>query len=251
MTAVDGPTWKVGQLARLTGLTVRTLHHYDQVGLLCPSARTTSGHRLYDEQDVRQLYRIVALRELGLPLEVIGDLLTGEPGLADLLRDHLAHVDRQLEAIQGLRRRLAAMVAAVEVIGPPSCADLLALMEEVRKMDEIMKRYFTDEQLAALTQRHEQAGQEATSSVMAEWPQLITQVQAELDAGTDPGTPKVQALARRWMELLEFFHGGDAGLRDSLYRMQADNSELLAQQFGGPSPALIEYIRRANAASSS
>ncbi len=53
---------------------MRTLHHYDQVGLLCPSARTLSGHRLYDERDVRRLYRIVALRELGLPLEVIGDL---------------------------------------------------------------------------------------------------------------------------------------------------------------------------------
>lgn len=105
MADVDGPTWKVGQLARLTGLTVRTLHHYDQVGLLCPSARTPSGHRLYDDQDVRRLYRIVALRELGLPLEVIGDLLTGEPDLADLLRDHLAHVDQQLAAIQALRRR--------------------------------------------------------------------------------------------------------------------------------------------------
>jgi hypothetical protein len=70
----------------------------------------------------------------------------------------------------------------------------------------------------------------------AQWPQLITQVQAELDAGIDPGAPKVQALARHWMELLEFFHGGDPGLRDSLYRMQADNSEMLQQQYGGPSP---------------
>lgn len=74
MANVDGPTWKVGQLARLTGLTVRTLHHYDQLGLPRPSARTPSGHRLYDEQDIRRLYRIMALRELGLPLEVIGDL---------------------------------------------------------------------------------------------------------------------------------------------------------------------------------
>jgi DNA-binding transcriptional MerR regulator len=67
---VEGPTWKVGQLARLTKLTVRTLHHYDRLGLLRPSARTSSGHRLYDEGDVDRLYRIVALRELNLPLEV-------------------------------------------------------------------------------------------------------------------------------------------------------------------------------------
>ncbi|MGH3918118.1 MAG: TipAS antibiotic-recognition domain-containing protein [Pseudonocardiaceae bacterium] len=119
--------------------------------------------------------------------------------LADLLRDHLAHVDQQLAAIRALRRRLAAMVAAVQVLGPPPSADLLVLMEEVRKADEIMKRYFTEEQLAALTQRHEQAGEEATASVIAEWPQLIAQVQAELDAGTDPAAPKVQALAWRWV----------------------------------------------------
>ncbi len=251
MTGIGGQSWKVGQLARLTGLTVRTLHHYDQVGLLCPSARTPSGHRLYGEQDVRGLYRIVALRELGLPLEVIRDLLTGEPDLADLLREHLAHVDQQLAAIRALRRRLVTMVAAVQAVGPPGSADLLVLMEEVKKVDDTMKRYFTEEQLAALTQRHEQAGEEATESVMAQWPQLIAQVQAELDAGTDPGAPKVQALARRWMELLEFFHGGDPGLRDSLYRMQADNSEMLQQQYGGPSPEMIDYIRRANAVSSS
>ncbi|HEX2290816.1 MAG TPA: MerR family transcriptional regulator [Pseudonocardiaceae bacterium] len=91
MAGTDGQSWKVGQLARLAGLTVRTLHHYDQVGLLSPSARTPSGHRLYGEPDVHRLYRIVALRELGLSLEVIGDLLTGEPDLPDLLRQHLAH----------------------------------------------------------------------------------------------------------------------------------------------------------------
>lgn len=74
-------------------------------------------------------------------------------------------------------------------------------------------------------------------------------MQAELNAGTDPATPKVQALARRWMELLEFYHGGDPGLRDSMYRMQAENSEMIQQQYGGPSAEMISYIRRANAAS--
>lgn len=246
MNGTNGQTWKVGQLARLTGLTVRTLHHYDTVGLLRPSARTPSGHRLYDEDDVRRLYRVVAMRELGLSLEVIGQLLTGEPDLADLLRDHLAHVDKQLAAFRALRRRLAAMVAAVQVIDPPPSADLLVLIEEVMKMDETMKRYFTEEQLATLTQRHEQAGEDATASVLAEWPQLIAQVQTELDAGTAPASPKVQALARRWMELLESLHGGDPGLRDSLYRMQADNSEILQRDFGGPTEEQLDYIGRAN-----
>lgn len=245
---VPGPTWKVGQLARLTGLTVRALHHYDQLGLLSPSARTPSGHRLYDEQDVRRLYQIVALRELGLPLEMIGDLLTGELDLAELLRDHLAHVDRQLAALQPLRRRLVTMVARAQLAGSPSSTDLLDLMEEVTAMDEIMKRYFTEEQLSAMSQRWDRHGEQATAIVQAEWPQLIAQVQTEMDAGTDPGTPRVQALAKRWMELLEFYHGADPGLRDSMYRMYAENSATIQQEHGGPSPEQIDYIGRANAA---
>ncbi len=105
----------------------------------------------------------------------------------------------------------------------------------------------------ALTQRHEQIGEEATASVMAQWPPLIAQVQAELDAGTVPGAPKAQALARRWNGAAEVLssHGGNLGLRDPLYRMQADNSEMLQQQYGGPSPEMSDYIRRANAVSAS
>ncbi|WP_199736871.1 MULTISPECIES: MerR family transcriptional regulator [Micromonospora] len=241
-------TWRIGELCRRTGLTVRTLHHWDHVGLLRPSARTSTGHRLYDERDVDRLYRIVALRELGLPLETIGALLdrdgTGAPALAELLGEHLAHVERQLAALGGLRDRLAALVPAVRAAGGAPSVDLLALIQEVTTVDDTIRNYFTEEQLAALAQRRERLGEDAVRGVQEEWPRLIAQVQAELDAGTDPAEPRVRALAQRWMELLEAFHGGDPGLRDSLYRMQAENSTEIAQQFGGPSPELIDYVKR-------
>jgi len=241
-------TWKVGPLARLAGLTVRTLHHYDNVGLLRPSARTPSGHRLYNEDDVRRLYRIVALRELGLPLDTVGGLLDGGPDLATLLREHLGHVDGQLTALRGVRRRLAGLVATVGAPGKPTPTDLLVLIEEVTKMDETIKNYFTAEQLSALDRRREQVGEAVIGSVQQEWPQLIAAMHAEMDAGTDPADATVQGLARRWRELLESFHGGDPGLRDSLYRMQADNSEQIQREYGGPTQELMEYVKRANAA---
>ena len=63
---VDGEqSWKVGDLARITGLTVRALHHYDHIGLLSPSLRTAAGHRLYTAADVARLYRVCLLRRLG------------------------------------------------------------------------------------------------------------------------------------------------------------------------------------------
>ncbi len=116
---------------------------------------------------------------------------------------------------------------------------------------EKIKNYFTDEQLAQLAHRKEQVGEEAIANVQAEWPKLISDVQAEMTAGTSPDDPRVQKLAQRWMQLLESFHGGNAGLRDSLYRMQAENSTEISQQYGGPTPELIAYIKTANAAGGS
>lgn len=63
--------WKVGDLAKLTGLTIRTLRFYDQIGLFSPSAQTESGHRLYGEEDLARLYQIVSLKELGLSLDEV------------------------------------------------------------------------------------------------------------------------------------------------------------------------------------
>src|SRR5882724_331240 len=72
--------WKVGELAARTGLTVRTLHHYDQIGLLCPSGRTGSGHgsghRLYTAADVARLQQILSLKMLGFGLEQVAEYLT-------------------------------------------------------------------------------------------------------------------------------------------------------------------------------
>ena len=242
-----GRSWKVGELARATGLTVRTLHHYDQLGLLMPSARTDAGHRIYDEADVDRLYRVLALRELGLPLETIGAALDGQPGLATLLTEHLEHVQARLTATRALRDRLAHLVGAARRTERPDTAELLDLIEEMTHMEETIKRYFSPEQIAQLGVRREQLGEQRIREVEAEWPELIAKVQREVDAGTDPAEPRVQALATRWMRLVEAFDGGDAGLHESLHRMYQENGEQIRAQ-GGPSPELMDYIRRAVAA---
>ena len=104
------PAWKVGALAKATGLTVRALHHYDHIGLLKPSARTAAGHRLYTAGDVARLYRVSLLRRLGFPLEQITSVLDDpEWQLAAAVRQHLKHAQEQAAIVVRLCARLAGM----------------------------------------------------------------------------------------------------------------------------------------------
>ena len=131
-----GRTWKVGALAGATGLTVRTLHHYDQIGLLRPSARLAGGHRLYDATDLARLYRIIRLRQLGFPLSQVAEVLA-EPEwqLAPAIERHLAEARRRAAMTTRLAARLAAMAAELARHDDPSPEELFSTVEEMIMMD--------------------------------------------------------------------------------------------------------------------
>jgi DNA-binding transcriptional MerR regulator len=74
--AADERMWRIGEVATATGLTVRALHHYDQIGLVAPSVRTSGGHRLYTSADLVLLYEVTAMRQLGLSLDQVGIVLS-------------------------------------------------------------------------------------------------------------------------------------------------------------------------------
>jgi DNA-binding transcriptional MerR regulator len=95
---------RVGELATATGLTVRTLHYYEQIGLLVATARSDAGHRLYADTDVERLYRICLLRRLGLPLNEIGRALDDPAwSLRAAMATQLSDLDQRLEAAGRLR----------------------------------------------------------------------------------------------------------------------------------------------------
>jgi MerR family transcriptional regulator, thiopeptide resistance regulator len=132
---------RVGELARAAGLTVRTLHYYDEIGLLTPSERSGGGHRLYTAADVQRLYRICLLRRLGVPLEQITPALDDPAwSLVAAMSRHLQHVDRQLALGHQLRARLSGMVAALSADNPPSAQDLLTTVEEMAMLDSAVQR---------------------------------------------------------------------------------------------------------------
>ncbi|MBR7836029.1 MerR family transcriptional regulator [Actinospica durhamensis] len=101
-------SYSVGQVAASAGITVRTLHHYDEVGLLVPSGRSQAGHRRYGDEDLDRLQRILFYRELGFPLEEIAVLLD------DPKVDPQEHLRRQHALLTSRIEKLQKMAAAVE-----------------------------------------------------------------------------------------------------------------------------------------
>ena len=239
---------RVGELAERAGVTVRTLHHYEAVGLLTP-VRTEAGHRRYGPAQVERLQQVTSLRALGLSLDQIRAALDA-PGF-----DPAAVVARQRAALAAEADRLGALadgLGALERLlrqraasGAPVHPD--AFLTLTRTMTDLQKHY-TPEQLQHLAQRREALGDDAVRAVEAEWPRLFEAVGNEMDAGTDPADPAVQALVARWDELVGMFTGGDPGIRRSLGdALDADREG--ASQMMGLEPdrmrALFAYAQRA------
>ncbi|MBA3489168.1 MAG: MerR family transcriptional regulator [Longispora sp.] len=101
-------SYSVGQVAKFAGVTVRTLHHYDEIGLLSPSGRSGTGYRRYSDTDLERLQQLLYYRELGFPLEEIGTIL------ADPDADATAHLRRQHGLLQERITRLQDMATAIE-----------------------------------------------------------------------------------------------------------------------------------------
>ncbi|MET7289092.1 MerR family transcriptional regulator [Streptomyces sp. NPDC005573] len=101
-------SYSVGQVAGFAGITVRALHHYDEIGLLAPGERTRAGHRRYTDADLDRLQRILFYRELGFPLDEVAVLLD------DPEADQRAHLRRRHELLTARIEKLQRMAAAVE-----------------------------------------------------------------------------------------------------------------------------------------
>ncbi|KWE67875.1 MerR family transcriptional regulator [Burkholderia ubonensis] len=225
---------KVGELAKRSGLTVRTLHHYHAIGLLTPSARADNGYRLYDRDDIARLHQIQALRRFGLSLAEIGDYLN-QPGapLVDLVAKQITLLDRQIEQSAQLRERLVRLHAQLAEGTEPELADWLTTLELMTVYD----KYFSEEELARMPMyRKSQTGD-------AEWIALVADVRALYDAGVPPEDERVRALADRWMTLLVRDTNNDPRLLAKLNLMHEREPSMQAQL--GISTALRDYVLHA------
>ncbi len=227
MKGSDESLFKAREFAELTRVTVRTLHHYDRLGLLKPSRYSRAGYRLYSESDIARLEQIVALKFIGFPLNEIKNILKRGPfDLETTLR-------RQREAITEKRQRLDLAIQAIERAEYVVSASKDHGWETFVKIIEVInmqadmnwsKKYYSEEAQKEIEQRAATIPREVIEQAQRDWAILIKEADAAVAGGEDPGSEKAQALAARWSELLRGFTGGNQEIQSGLNKMYADRN---------------------------
>lgn len=233
--------WKVGDLAHQTGVSVRTLHHYDAIGLLVPAQYTEAGYRLYGEQDVMRLQQIKSLRQLGFSLaEIQTHLDSADFTPQRVIQRHLERLDQQITIQQRLRDRLQRIATQLEAAEAISIDQFIQTIEDIT----MYEKYYTPEQLKQLEQRQQQLGAERIQQVQQDWKDLIAQVRSEMEKGSDPASEPVQRLAQRWKSLVNEFTNGDPEITQSLNTLYQQEGPEVASQ-GAFDSQVFDYIKQA------
>ena len=210
MTGTTGnERWSVGELAAACGVSVRTLHHYDEIGLLSASERTAAGHRRYVEDDVRRLYRIKALQMLGLPLASIGAALEkpedNPTSLRDLLQEQLAHIRNHAEQVQALQNRLTDLLMQIDGPAMPTSEQFLTTLE----MIAVLENHFTPEQQQQLADKREELGTGRIEAAKAKFAGLVEEGLGYVQANTAVSDPAVREWVHSWDAIGSMFHSGE------------------------------------------
>ena len=223
---------KVGELAHRTGLTVRTLHHYDTIGLLKPSARSDAGYRLYNQDDVGRLHAIQALRHLGLPLADVATMLErGGEGLGETIARQIRALGHEITQATELRARLQLLQERLATGDAPDMSDWLSTLS----LMTTFSKYFSAAELKIIL------GNRKTQSAI--WDNLIADVRQAMQHQLAADTKPVQSLALRWMNLTLAMMNDDFKLIDRWGQMYSN--EPTGQFQNGPGPEVTSYINAA------
>lgn len=236
----------VGNVAALTGLSVRTLHHYDHIGLVVPGVRTPAGYRGYTDADVERLHLVLVYRAAGLPLDEIRVLLDDPEvdGLTRLQRQHalllqraegLQHSIKAVEELMDAHRSGIQLTAEeqVEIFGTTAFGEEYAVEAEQRWGD-------TDEWKQS-RQRAAQLTKQDWIDLKAEGDALLGDLAAAKRAGVRPGTPAADALAGRHRASIERFYDCGGEMHRGLVEMYLADPRFTAY-YDDVEPGLAQFV---------
>ncbi|KQS60768.1 transcriptional regulator [Geodermatophilus sp. Leaf369] len=239
----------VGELARLAGVTVRTLHHYDRIGLLTPSGRTSAGYRVYDVPDVDRLQRVLLYRGLGFGLEEIGALLD-DPDV-----DAGEHLRRQHRLLTEQLDRTHQMVAAVEKemearqmgisLTPEERFEVFGDWLPEQYADEAQERWGDTDAWAQSQGRQQAMSKQDWLDVKAETADLEARFAAALAEGAPADGQRARDLAEEHrQQITTRWYDCPPELHACLGRMYVED-ERFTRYYDAIAPGLAQYVSTA------
>jgi MerR family transcriptional regulator, thiopeptide resistance regulator len=255
---VSEERWSIGDLARASGVTIRTLYYYDEIGLVSASERTPSGHRRYSGDDVRRLYRVRALTQLGLSLEEVAAVLDrGTEDLStlrNLLHAQLADLEVRARQLNEVRRRVEGLVEQLDGESVPAPEQFLGALELTAQLYGALSPGQHD----ALARRRAELGDDKVDALKTELFTILRELHRHMTDGTPPQDPAVRELATRWQGITAAFRTGqpevDAQIGAASGAMWAAHGERMGQYLSdrvewmapGDMAALMAYVQQAS-----
>jgi len=233
----------IKEFASLIRTTVRTLHHYDQIGLLRPSGRRPNGYRVYTQDDLLRLEQIIALKFLGLSLQEIKRILQS-PALTakKSLRVQAGIIAEEARRLEGAARAVRQVLGQLETGKRLNFRKVITIIKEIQVSEEKKKnwveRFYTGEEMKEFEEIGRDYTPERLEAYQKRWAALIEEVKSNLD--TDPTGPVGQALARRWQALFNEAYGGHPDLRKRIG--EAYRSGAIPAEYQMIGPEVWEFI---------
>ena len=236
----------VGAVATLTGVSVRTLHHYDHIGLVVPSVRTPAGYRGYTDADIERLHLVLVYRSVGLQLEEIRTLLDDDGA------DVLEHLQRQHGLLLEQADRLQHTIKAVEELMNAHRSGIQLTAEE--QVEIFGTTAFSEEYAAEAEERWgdtdawKQSQQRVSTFTKQDWIDVKAEGDALLEAlaqakrdGVEPGSAEANELAARHRASIErFYDCGDEMHRNLVEMYLAD--ERFTRYYDDVEPGLAQFV---------
>ncbi len=251
MDTTDTMAFTVGELSRVTGITVRALRYYDEIGLVRPSQRTDAGYRLYDERDVLRLQQVLMFRELGVALHEIATAIEQATDRGALLRKHR-------DALVGKRARIDAMLAAVDAtlhtlekaktMQPIDVNKMFEGFEQDGYTDEVRERWGDSAAYKESARRTKQYGKPEWEAIGHERAAIYARLAELMQRGAAPADPAVQVAVEDHRKHIErWFYPCSRQMHARLGEMYVADSRF-ATNLDKAVSGLAQFLRNAIAA---
>ncbi|SHE11718.1 HTH-type transcriptional activator tipA [Chlamydia abortus] len=236
--------YSIGQLSKKTGVTVRTLDYYDEVGLVVPSSATDGGHRLYSENDVLRLEQVLALKYMGFSLQQIKRILKESTvSWQQSIDQQLAMVKQQQIRLQALEKALEGVLYSIEFEGEVNWSIIFEMIRLFQHDPEcafrMFEKHFNNEEAKEIVRLNVRLGKED----LRKWHDIILEIQAHLDE--DPASDISQSLANRWLEQVRSMFGTDESRLDKMWEVVKDQQDSIA--FYPMNAEVVQFLERAAA----